>query len=92
MPVQPDRQRALAALSSIWTVSRGGQVVRCELIVPPAGQPILRCGYGPHAVIRSQCIPSEDAAVAIAEIWKAALLEHGFRVESSRTESSRTES
>jgi hypothetical protein len=81
------REQTAVALSSIWTASRGTQVVRCELLVPPVGQPILRCGYGPHAVIRSQCIPSEDAAAAIAEVWKAALLEHGFHVEGGRPES-----
>jgi hypothetical protein len=77
-------ENTTVALSSIWTASRGTQVVHCELLVPAVGRPILRCGYGPHAVIRSQCIPSEDAAPAIAEIWKAALLEHGFRVQSTR--------
>ena len=57
------------------------QVINCELIVPGHGQPILRCGYGPHAVIRSQVIASEDAAAAVSEIWKAALMAQGFRIE-----------
>jgi hypothetical protein len=86
MPASTPRGRedAGVVLSSIWTASRGAQVVHCELVVPAVGRPILRCGYGPHAVIRSQCIPSEDAAAAIAEVWKAALMEHGFRVQSGR--------
>ena len=75
------------SLSSFWTASRGAQVVNCELIVPRHGQPILRCGYGPHAVIRSQVIASEDAAAAVSEIWKAALMAQGFRIESTRSES-----
>ena len=74
-------------LSSFWTVSRGAQVINCEFIVPGHGQPIVRCAYGPHAVIRSQVIASEDAAAAISEIWKAALLEQGFQIELSRSDS-----
>jgi hypothetical protein len=74
-------------LSSFWTVSRGAQVINCEFIVPGHGQPIVRCACGPHAVIRSQVIASEDAAAAVSEIWKAALLEQGFQVEFSRSDS-----
>jgi hypothetical protein len=74
-------------LSPFWTVSRGAQVINCEFIVPGHGQPIVRCACGPHAVIRSQVIASEDAAAAVSEIWKAALLEQGFQVEFSRSDS-----
>ena len=78
---------AQVALSSVWTASRGAQVINCELIVPGHGQPILRCSYGPHAVIRSQVIASEDAAAAVSEVWKAALMAQGFRIEPRRSES-----
>ena len=70
-------------MSSFWTASRGVQVISCQLIVPGQGQPILRCGYGPHAVIRSQVIASTDAAAAVSEVWKAALIEQGFRIEAA---------
>jgi hypothetical protein len=83
-PTPRARENPGAVLSSMWTASRGTQVVHCELVVPTIGPPILRCAYGPHAVIRSQCLPSEDAAAAIAEIWKAALMDQGFRVQSGR--------
>ena len=69
-------------LSSFWTASRGDQMINCELIVPAHGLPILRCGFGPHAIIRSQSIASVDAAAAIADVWKAALAEQGFLVNS----------
>ena len=78
---------AMTALNSLWTASRGEQVISCELIVLEYGQPILRCAYGPHAVIRSQVIASKDAAAALSEVWKAALLEHGFQIEFSRSDS-----
>ena len=64
----------------MWTASRGGEVIDCELLVPGDGQPILRCGFGPQSVIRSQFLTSADAASEVAETWKAALLAHGFRV------------
>ena len=60
-----------------WTLSRGDQVITCELVASTAGHSILRCGYGPQTV-RSQFISSEDAASAVSEIWKAALLLEGF--------------
>ena len=82
---EDDAQRVV--LSSFWTVSRGAQVISCEFIVPGHGQPIVRCACGPHAVIRSQVIASEDAAAAVSEIWKAALLEQGFQIECTRSES-----
>jgi len=81
---------ARVVMSSFWTASRGAQVVRCQLIVPRQGHPIVRCGYGPHAVIRSQVISSTDAAVAVAEAWKAALLEHGFRIDATPSPSAAT--
>jgi len=75
------------ASCSFWTASRGAQVISCELIAHGHGQPVLRCGYGPHAVIRSQVIASEDVATAVAELWKAALMEQGFRIQASRSTS-----
>jgi hypothetical protein len=63
-----------------WTVSRGEQTINCEFVVASQGPSILRCGYGPHAVIRSQFIASQDAAAALSETWKAALMLQGFRV------------
>ena len=85
-PLARDNARQVV-FNSFWTASRGQQVINCELIVPDHGQPILRCGYGPHAVIRSQVIASEDAAATVSEIWKAALMELGFQIESRRSES-----
>ena len=84
--VHDDDVRSIV-LSPFWTVSRGAQVINCDFIVPGHGQPIVRCAYGPHAVIRSQVIASEDAAAALSEIWKAALLEQGFQVAVSRSDS-----
>ena len=72
----------MPALNPFWTAARGEQVISCELIVPGHGQPILRCAYGPQSVIRSQCIASEDAAAEVAEAWKTALVEQGFRIVS----------
>ena len=86
-PVPHNSDGSRVVLSSFWTVSRGAQVINCEFIVPGHGQPIVRCACGPHAVIRSQVIASEDAAAAVSEIWKAALLEQGFQVEFSRSDS-----
>ena len=72
----------LPVLNSFWTASRGSQVINCELVL--AGeQALLRCGFGPQAVIRSQFIASEDAATALSETWKAALLIQGFRIDST---------
>ena len=86
-PTLRDDAAGRGALSSFWTVSRGAQVISCEFIVPGHGQPVVRCAFGPNAVIRSQTIASEDAAAAVSEIWKAALLDQGFRIEFSRSES-----
>ena len=69
-------------LSSLWTASRGEQVVSCDLIVPGRGLATLRCGYGPHSVIRSQCIASPDAATEVANSWKALFVEQGFHIVS----------
>ena len=66
-----------------WSVSRGEQTIDCEFVVASQGPSILRCGYGPHAVIRSQFIASEDAAAALSETWKAALMLQGFRIKST---------
>jgi hypothetical protein len=66
--------------SSLWTAGRGQQVINCELIVTGTGTATLRCGYGAGAVIRSQCVGSAGAAVALSETWKTALVEQGFRV------------
>ena len=68
------------ALSSLWTLSRGSQVITCEMVTAGAGHCILRCGYGPHAPVRTQLISSEAAAAAVSETWKAALMLEGFRV------------
>ena len=68
-------------LVPLWTLSRGEQVITCELVTSGAGQSILRCGYGPQTVVRSQFIASEDAAGVVSESWRAALLLQGFRVE-----------
>jgi len=73
--------------SSFWTASRGAQVISCELIARGDGHPVLRCSCGPHAVIRSQVLASEDAAAAISEVWKAALMEQGFRIDATRPSS-----
>ena len=67
------------SLISLWTMSRGDQVITCEL-ASSAGHSILRCGYGPHAPVRSQLISSEAAAAAVSETWKAALMLEGFRL------------
>jgi hypothetical protein len=69
-------------LSSLWTASRGEQIVNCELMVPGRGLATLRCGYGPHSVIRSQCIASPDAATEVADSWKALFVEQGFHIVS----------
>jgi len=75
---------AIQALTStpFWTLSRGDQVITCELVASTVGPSILRCGYGPQTV-RSQFIASEDAASAVSEIWKAALLLDGFSAAST---------
>jgi hypothetical protein len=83
--VQPLRvsfqQETQVRLTSLWTAARGDQVINCELIVPSRGPSIVRCGYGPEATIRSQCIVSSEAADAVAEVWKMALLAQGFRLD-----------
>ena len=68
---------------SFWTLSRGEQVITCELVPSSGGHSILRCGYGPQTIVRSQFIASEAAATAVSEVWKAALLLQGFRGESA---------
>jgi hypothetical protein len=68
-------------LNSFWTASRGSEVIHCELVLAAVGKPILRCGYGPQAVIRSQFISSDAAAATVAEVWKAALELQGFHIE-----------
>jgi hypothetical protein len=68
------------SLSPIWTASRGEQVINCELIEPGTGQAILRCGYGPASIIRSQFIVAPDTAAEVAETWKTALVAQGFRI------------
>ena len=68
-----------AALISLWTLSRGEQVITCELVASSTGQSILRCGYGPNAPVRTQVISSEAAVSAVSETWKAALMLEGFR-------------
>jgi hypothetical protein len=67
--------------SSLWTASRGNQVVNCELLVLRQGHAVIRCGYGPDALIRSQVIVSAEAAAVVAETWKAAILAQGFRLD-----------
>ena len=71
------------ALIPFWTLSRGEQVISCELVSSGAGRSILRCGYGPQTVVRSQFIASEAAATAVSEVWRAALLLQGFRGDAS---------
>ena len=66
--------------SSLWTVARRDQLINCEFVVTGTGTATLRCGYGPGAVIRSQCVASTSAAVELANAWKTALVEQGFRV------------
>ena len=73
--------------TSLWTAARGAQVVNCELVVPSHGPAIVRCGYGPESIIRSQCIVSSETAAAVAETWKMALLAQGFRLDRSSTKS-----
>jgi hypothetical protein len=68
-------------MSSLWTASRGNQVINCELIVPRHGYAVIRCGYGPESIIRSQLIFSPEAAAAVAETWKAAILAQGYRID-----------
>lgn len=63
----------------LWTLSRGEQVITCELLTSDAGPSILRCAYGPQTVVRSQFIASDDAAGTVSESWRAALLLQGFR-------------
>jgi hypothetical protein len=70
--------------TSLWTAARGAQVINCELIVPRSGPAIIRCGYGPETIIRSQCIASSEAAAVVAETWKTALLAQGFRLDPSK--------
>ncbi len=72
---------SFSASNSFWTASRGNQVINCELVMAAQGHAVLRCGYGSKAVIRSQVIASEDAATAVSETWKAALVLQGFRIE-----------
>ncbi|HZI81423.1 MAG TPA: hypothetical protein VFD69_18010 [Vicinamibacterales bacterium] len=71
-----------AQCQPLWTAARGAQVINCELIVPSHGPAIIRCGYGPESIIRSQCIVSSEAAAVVAETWKMALLAQGFRLGS----------
>jgi hypothetical protein len=68
-------------LIPFWTLSRGDQVITCELVPSRGGPSILRCGSGPQTV-RSQFISSPAAAAAVSETWRAALLLQGFRVHS----------
>jgi hypothetical protein len=70
------------ALIPFWTLSRGEEVITCELIPSEAGHSILRCGCGPQTV-RSQFIASAAAATAVSEVWRAALMLQGFRGEAS---------
>ena len=72
---------APAVVNSFWTASRGSEVINCELVTVAKGRAVLRCGYGPQTIIRSQFIASEEAAAAVSETWKAALLLQGFHVE-----------
>jgi hypothetical protein len=87
--VIPDARRNTAEsepvvrCTSLWIAARGAQVINCELIVPSHGPAIVRCGYGPESIIRSQCIVSSEAAAAVAETWKMALLAQGFRLDRS---------
>ena len=68
------------AFVSLWTLARGEQVITCELVATSTGHSILRCGYGPHATVRTQLISSEAAEAAVSETWKAALMLEGFRL------------
>jgi hypothetical protein len=70
-------------MPEFWTLSRGDQVITCELVTSSGGQSIVRCGSGQHTV-RSQFIASSAAAAAVSETWRAALLLQGFHVEASR--------
>jgi hypothetical protein len=72
---------ASPVVNSYWTASRGTEVISCELVIAPQRQPVLRCSCGSQSVIRSQFIASEEAAAAVSETWKAALLLQGYRVE-----------
>jgi hypothetical protein len=67
-----------------WTLTRGDQVITCELVTSSGGQSIVRCGSGQQTV-RSQFISSSAAAPAVSETWRAALLLQGFRVEAGRS-------
>jgi hypothetical protein len=66
--------------SSLWTAARGAQIISCELIVPRRGPAVVRCAYGPESIIRSQFVVSDEAAAAVAETWKVALVAQGFRI------------
>ena len=68
-----------AGLIPLWTLSRGDQVITCELVASSAGHSILRCGFGPQAPVRSQVISSQAAVDAVSETWKAALMLEGVR-------------
>ena len=70
-----------SALVPLWTLSRGDQVITCELVTSGGGPSILRCGFGAQTVVRSQFIASEDAASEVSDAWRAALLVQGFRVD-----------
>lgn len=74
-------------VSSMWTAWRGAQHINCELIQPGTGHAILRCGFGPQSIIRSQFIFSADAAAEVAERWKADVIAHGFRIVPGSSES-----
>ena len=78
------------ALIPFWTLSRGEQVITCELVRSGRGPAILRCGYGPQTVVRSQFISSPAAATAVSETWRAALLLQGFRVHGGALSTRRT--
>jgi len=68
----------------LWTLSRGDQVITCELVTSSGGQSIVRCGSAQQTV-RSQFIASSAAAAAVSETRRAALLLQGFRVEAGRS-------
>ena len=70
-------------LISFWTLSRGDQVITCELVPSSSGPSILRCGFGSRTIVRSQFISSPAAATAVSEAWRAALLLQGFSGETS---------
>ena len=84
LPASSDSE---VVLNSLWTASRGEQVINCELIVPGRGLATLRCAYGPHEVIRSQSLASPDAATEVADSWKAFLVEQGFHIVSRTPQS-----